>query len=825
MSWYKNGLKPDSLFETIEHRQNRQFIISLIVFDLFIVLFAVWKWFGDADSLFAIVVLIYLMLSTPIVWWYISGQLERAASSMNLFFHAVLFFHLLFFAPSGLASPTSFFLFALLPFRIRHLNQRQVYMQVLTSIVVLVLIFIAEHSGFALYRQSPPMEPFHFFLFLTTYMVTALNYGRILILQGDETTIAKREMLEAYQTIYERLPIGVYRSSVDGKQVRANRTLVELNGYKTEQEQLDGVKDIAREWYVDPRRRDQFKQILEENGVVFGFESEIYRHKSRERIWITETAYAVRDESGAIQYYEGTVQDITERKQAEDAEKLASEKLRLITSNLPALAMYMDAETHIQFASKQFLTGLGQPLEAIIGRKLSDVLGNLGDKAARNARIERVLRGETFEFEMPLFSLKEGEKRYGFGRYVPHIHDDEIIGFYIAILDITKEKQAEEAMRQGQKMKSLGLLAGGIAHDFNNLLAVIIGQVSLLIMKTPDDAKQQKNLRQVEKAAQKAAELCQQLLAYSGHGHIEETTLDINQMIAENVHLFEVAMPPNVTLRHYLQADLPLIRADSTQIQQVVMNLIINGADATDGHGEVMVRTQTRMITGDEIRFWAYTLAPLSPGEYLSVTVQDNGSGIDPEMLQQIFDPFFSTKESGHGLGLSAVLGIIRGHQGGLHVDSRPGIGSMFEILFPLVGTAALSASSSHLPTAQVDSIATTVLVIDDDPAVRSSICDMLTSGGHHIIAVDNGEDGIKRLQILQKKIGLIVLDLTMRGLSGKETLFRLRAIDPDVPIILSSGYHRSDAEDDTNDIRANSFLQKPYDVQTLLDTVQKHKR
>jgi nitrogen-specific signal transduction histidine kinase/CheY-like chemotaxis protein len=391
-------------------------------------------------------------------------------------------------------------------------------------------------------------------------------------------------------------------------------------------------------------------------------------------------------------------------------------------------------------------------------------------------------------------------------------------------IDITDRVRAEEALRQAQKTESLGVLAGGIAHDFNNLLVAMLGQASLALAQLPPESPARAPIEKAVKAAERGADLARQMLAYSGRGQFERRPIHLNTLIHENLHLFEVAVPKNVQLRMDLAEALPPIEGDIGQMQQVVMNLIINAAEAIgERPGTVRMITGMEDVRAGDDRLWRYTNKPLAPGRYVTLEVRDNGSGMDAETLSKIFDPFFTTKFTGRGLGLAAVLGIVRGHKGGLLVDSAPGHGTTFKLYFPADSAELIqplppdTTPPAHAPAGGL------VLVIDDEQPVREAVTDILELDGLQVITASGGAAGIALYQKRQADVRLVLLDLSMPGMGGEETFRRLRAINPDARVILSSGYSQAEATRHFVGQGLAGFIQKPYNASTLVKTIRQH--
>lgn len=407
---------------------------------------------------------------------------------------------------------------------------------------------------------------------------------------------------------------------------------------------------------------------------------------------------------------------------------------------------------------------------------------------------------------------------------VPLFHADDPMPYqvYIVLQDITEQKVREEALRQTQKLESLGVLAGGIAHDFNNLLVALLGQSSLALRKIDEEHPAHRHIGKVVQAAEHAAALTRQMLAFSGRGHFEVLPLNLNKLVEENVPLFHVAIPKHVRLDTYLLPNLPLIEADASQIQQVVMNLVLNAAEAVDKEqGVVTVVTGTQLVEPLNAAYWQIPDKPLQMGNYVRLEVHDNGSGITAEQRAKIFDPFFTTKLTGRGLGLAAVLGIMRGHKGGLRVYSEPG-GTTFVVLFPINPTAEPPEPPPLIPPTitQDDYQGRTVLVIDDEPDVREALRDMLESYGLTVLDAADGRAGLEVYRQHHATIALILLDLSMPGLTGAQTLAYLRTINPQVRVLLSSGYNQGEALAGIPPQHIMGFVPKPYHSDRLLESI-----
>jgi PAS domain S-box-containing protein len=387
--------------------------------------------------------------------------------------------------------------------------------------------------------------------------------------------------------------------------------------------------------------------------------------------------------------------------------------------------------------------------------------------------------------------------------------------------DVTERKRFSEHLLQAQKLESLGLLAGGIAHDFNNLLTGIMGNASLLLGLVGSEDPARRMLKDLLRASETAAHLTDQLLAYSGKGRFVVEPLNLSRLVKEAGSLLQVSLPKNVHLHLKLDPELPSIEADAGQMQQLTMNLVINGAEAIseDQSGTVLVTTAVQDVDQQYIQT-TFGLGEIVPGTYVMLEVHDTGSGMDGETQAKIFDPFFTTKFTGRGLGLAAVLGIVRGHKGALKVYSSPGRGTTFKVLFP-----ACEVKPSRIESGaqtQADLRATgTVLVIDDEEMVRRVAKSMLESYGYNVLVAGDGKSAVELFKEVGHQISVVVLDLTMPSMSGEETFRQLRTIRSNVPVILSSGYNEVEAVKRFTGQSLTGFIHKPYTATQLAQKVR----
>jgi signal transduction histidine kinase/CheY-like chemotaxis protein len=403
---------------------------------------------------------------------------------------------------------------------------------------------------------------------------------------------------------------------------------------------------------------------------------------------------------------------------------------------------------------------------------------------------------------------------------IPLRERDVATGTLAIMTDITEARKLEAKVLHAQKLESLGVLAGGIAHDFNNLLVGILGNAGLALDELPPEAPARDRLEDIQTAAIRASELTKQLLAYAGKGRFVIGRIDLRRLVEEMGHLLSAVIPKNVLIKYTFAANLPLVEGDATQLRQVVMNLITNAADAV-GTRSGIITVGTSLIEVDRAYLAdTYLDESLPGGYYVSLEVSDTGVGMTPETRMKIFDPFFTTKFTGRGLGLAAVIGILRSHRAAIKVYSEVGRGSTFRVLFPAVEGAADSLrGAGPLQTAWRGS--GTILVVDDDEAVRNVSKRILERAGFRVLVAVDGVDGIAVFREHQSEVRAVLLDVTMPRMGGEEAFRQLRQLAPEVRVLLSSGYSAQEATSRFAGKGLAGFVEKPFTPQELIERLR----
>jgi PAS domain S-box-containing protein len=523
--------------------------------------------------------------------------------------------------------------------------------------------------------------------------------------------------------------------------------------------------------------------------------------------WLWASAQTHAGSTGEPAHISGVIIDVTARRSAEDALRDQAQLLDLAHDAI----LSMDRDARICFWNRGAEQTYGYSCKEALGAMVHDLLQTQFPEPLES--IERKI-AEDGHWEGELtHTRKDRSQLVVASRWAVRLGaNGEKLGLLEINTDITDRRRMEEQFRHTQKLESLGVLAGGVAHDFNNLLTGILGNASLAIERLPQEHPNRLLIEEVMRAAERAADLTRQLLAYAGKGRFVMRNIDMAGLVREIGGLVQASIAKKAHLRFELDP-VPPIFADPGQMQQIVMNLVINGAEAIGQEGgAVTVRTAAQLVDEQFIGTMSSGAEALRPGNYVMLEVHDTGCGMDDETIKKIFDPFFTTKFAGRGLGLSAVLGIVRAHLGALKVYSEPSHGTTFKLLFPVSEKEAVE-KPVELPADLAGS--STVLVVDDEDVVRRTARGALESFGYRTIPAENGREALE-IYKGERGIALVLLDLTMPVMSGEETLRQLQAVDPNVRVLLTSGYNEIEALQHFAGKGLAGFIQKPYTAEAL---------
>jgi PAS domain S-box-containing protein len=604
----------------------------------------------------------------------------------------------------------------------------------------------------------------------------------------------------------------VHLSDECGRFVYANRIACESLGYSKEELIAMSVPDI------DPKRTPE--HILEARRLlkaVKTIKGETVQKRKDGTSYPVEALSNYFEYSGNA-YNLALVRDISERKNTEEELR----RMGFALDHISEEVHLSDDFGRLVYINDKACRALGYSREELIGMKISDIDPSVTSEILAQSRRELA--------EHKTVTHETVQRRHDGSIYPVEVTGNHFeyagTSYSLSLVrDISERKrieaerrQFEQQMVQAQKLESLEVLAGGVAHDFNNLIAAIMGHAELTKRRLPPDSPAAPNLQQIEQAAERAADLARQMLAYSGKGRFVVETIDLNRLLEESLHMLKVSVSRNIDLRFNPCNSLPGIDADATQIRQIVMNLILNAAEAIGNEqGRIVIKTEYRQCDEDYLRnVWFKKKLPA--GSYVVLEVADSGCGMDEETLAKLFDPFFTTKFTGRGLGMSAVMGIVRGHKGAIRVESEKGRGTIFKVLLP--------ASGKKLEAKDVQDVddgwqgSGTVLLVDDEAVVRTSCTEMLEELGFTPLTAG---DGYQALEVFKAhpEICLVLLDLTMPNLNGEKCLYELQKLDPQVKVIISSGYSESEVAKMFADRQIAGFLHKPYRLAALRQVIR----
>ncbi len=571
---------------------------------------------------------------------------------------------------------------------------------------------------------------------------------------------------------------------------------------------------------VHPEDRPRIQAAMSQavrDRQPYNFVHRIVLPDGAQRIVHEQSELLFDEQSGQPMKMVGTVQDITELKKTEEALRDSEALYQSLVEHLPLSVFRKDREGRLTFANASFCAAVGKPLNEVFGQTDFEIApADLAQKYRDDDR--RVMEtGEVLE------QVEENRFLAGKTRFIQVLKaplrnaDGEIIGIQGIFMDVTERKELEEKLRQSQKMDAIGQLAGGVAHDFNNLLTIIQGYSQLLLTQTGLPGKTAEQLREIYSAGERAADLTRQLLTFSRKQQMTLRALDLNESIREITKMLQRIIGENITLQCAFAPALPFAVADAGMIHQILLNLSVNARDAMPKGGRLAIETAVVELNAEQ--------APRHPdacaGRFVSLSVQDNGSGIAPEHLEHIFEPFFTTKDvgKGTGLGLATVFGIVQQHQGWIEVDSTVGTGTTFKVFLP---AAASNATSFSQETRKVLGGTETILVVEDEPALRHLALIMLRKHGYRVL---EAASGVKALPVWEEhaaEIDLLLTDLMMPdGMTGHELAEQLRAKRPNLKVIYISGYSPEFAGADLALKEGINFLQKPFPPHKLLQTVR----
>jgi two-component system cell cycle sensor histidine kinase/response regulator CckA len=654
--------------------------------------------------------------------------------------------------------------------------------------------------------------------------VVVLRDGPAKILVGfsrDVTERCRAEQLlrdseSKYRNLVETSRDLIWSLDLEGRWTFVNNAARDIYGYEPEELLGRSLLELVR-----PERVEEVRQVLAEvraGQPRFRFETEQVRRDGA-ILFLRTNALPVRDDYGSVIGITGTSTDLTARRQAEQRLQAANARFESLVARMPLGYIVWSADFRVLEWNPAASAVFGYTAEQAFGQRATELLVPPEARAAFEEMSAALIRGVP-DTGLVLLNRRQNGDTIQCEWHNTALPDASggIQRIVTLVRDVSERERLETQLRQSQKLESLGVLAGGVAHDFNNLLVGIMGNASLAMEKLPADLPVQPLLERVVNAGRRATDLTKRMLAYAGRATCDVQIMDLNALVQEMADFAIAAVPRKVALHIHTQSGLPLVKADSGQVQQVIMNLLINAAEAIgeDG-GDVTVATWAEELSAGRVDR-EFADQHLTAGPYVVLEVCDTGCGMSAETLGRIFDPFFTTKFAGRGLGLSAMLGIVRAHQGAVTVSSQVGAGTVFRVYLP--ATAAHAAAAPRERKAHSLPRGSTILVIDDEEEIRDVVETVLQSRGINVLSAADGSLGLALFRQNATRIDVVLLDMNMPGMSGEAVFQELVSIRPDVKVLLSTGYSEQEAESRFVCSRLAGFVHKPYTASGLVEQI-----
>jgi PAS domain S-box-containing protein len=560
--------------------------------------------------------------------------------------------------------------------------------------------------------------------------------------------------------------------------------------------------------------RDSFERIIQTGGG----EQREYRivHPDGSVRWVSDRGFAIKNKAGQVVRIAGIAEDITDRKQSEVALRESEERFRELAELMPETVFEVDLEGKLTFVNRNAFNNFGYTQQDLKkGLKNFDMIIPKDRERAQD-NVTKILTGEKSGINEYTALRKDGSIFPVMIHSAPIFKEGKPVGLRGFMVDITDRKKAEEERRklevqflQAQRFEALGTLAGGIAHDFNNLLMNIQGNTSLMLFEIEGTHPFFEPLKKIEKQVKSGAQLTRQMLGYARKGKFNVKSVDLNQIVDESADTFGRTRK-EITIYREFDNNLFPVEADQGQIEQVLLNLYVNAADAMPGGGKLILKTKNE--THLNIKSNHYDPRP---GKYVQLTITDSGTGIDNQTLERIFDPFFTTKGMGRGtgLGLASVYGIIKSHDGYIDVTSEKGHGTTFTIFLP---ASEKDVEGTADTAAKLIKGSGTLLVVDDEELVLKVGVNMLEKLGYTVLGAKNGTEAVDIFKANKDKIQMVILDIIMPDMGGGEVYDKIKAINPEVKVLLSSGYSVDGQAIELLERGCDGFMQKPFTMEEL---------
>ena len=630
-----------------------------------------------------------------------------------------------------------------------------------------------------------------------------------------------KESERRFRTIFEAAPIAIAMADPHGYFLEVNSSFQSILGYNQNEIKQLNFSDIT---HPDDRpKTSQLSQKVRDGKINFYRTEKRYLRKDGQSVRMIVRATAVKDRNKDIKYWLSLMEDISERKKAEQTIRESEEKYRNILDGIEEGYFEVDCRGNPTFFNEAMSKILGYSADELLVKKFRDYtspktaqkLTQIFSKIYETGRPARVLNYEVV--------TKDGTKKILYlSASLMRDADRKPIGFRGIVQDVTDqlvaEKQREQLATQmlhAQKMEAIGTLAGGIAHDFNNLLMGFQGNLSLMLMDVGPKNPHYNYLTSMEDYVKRGSELTRQILGFARGGKSEVKSIDLNDLLEKSSEMFS-RTKKEIPIHKKFQKDLWPVEVDRGQIEQVLLNLFVNAWQAMPAGGKLFLETENLVLGEDDLQKH-YTL---DPGKYVRVSVTDTGAGMDKPTRERIFEPFFTTKEVGRGtgLGLASAYGIIKNHNGVIDVESEVDQGTTFRIYLPISNNKVLMKNTAG---GKAYKGRETILLVDDEEMIADIGKRMLEKLGYRVLLAESGINALNVYENHRDSIDMIILDMIMPGMGGSETFDRLKAMDPSIRVLLSSGYSLNGQASQIMKRGCNGFIQKPFNIEQISKTIR----
>jgi PAS domain S-box-containing protein len=643
----------------------------------------------------------------------------------------------------------------------------------------------------------------------TTFLQSVANVFSTAVLRKHAEQ-QLQETNQALQAVIEASPVPIVAMDRSGNILHWNLAAETTFGWKKE--------EILGKHYplTPPEKQYEFESLLSvilRGGTFSGIEARRNR-KDGSDLEVSMSAGPLRNAAGEVTGVMSVIADITERKLAE------AERQRLTTAVEQSAESILITDTAgtIRYVNPAFTAMTGYTREEVIGKRPNLLKSGKQDAETYERLWKTILAGSTWRGEMT--NRRKDGSLYVTEASITPVRDQfgKITEFIAIQNDMTEKRALERQLAQAQRHDAIGQLAGGIAHDFNNVLAAILGMAELGLMEAPQGSKIRERLEKIQHHGSRAVALTRQLTAFARRQELKRREINLNHAVAEIISLLGETLGKDIELRTNLASDLSATCADPGQVEQILLNLCLNSRDAMPKGGQLFIETTNVNI--DEA--YCRTHANARPGPYVCLQVSDTGVGMDAKTAERIFEPFFTTKGCGKGtgLGLATVYGIVKQHEGFIHVYSEPGAGATFRIYFP-VAAAAEAETAVAPPLTAVQGGRETILVADDHEGLRDLISESLQVLGYRVLLAEDGEEALRKFSEHPSDIDLVVLDVVMPRLRGPDAYARMSALRPDLPVIFCTGYNAETPLMSSTQKEGAIILQKPYTTKILAQQVR----